>query len=426
MISDLVLLLSQIGVILISARLVGWGLRTLHQPQVMGEIVAGILLGPSLLGRLVPDVSVALFPSGSLGALNTLGEVGVLLFIFGVGLKLDLANVWARGRAVLVIAHASIAVPLILGAGLAIYLYPFLSDTEVTPTVFALFTGVAMSVTALPVLARILEECRLSETPLGTVALAIAALKDVMAWCLLAGVMTLHTYTVALEALVLKIIATGLFVFAMLRLVPRIFHFLEARSRHGSHLADSMWVLMLLTMAGSAWITERFGVHALFGAFLAGVALSKSPVMVSKALGKFEGLTSAILLPIFFASVGLRTNFDLIHGTQLWIYVGLILLVAVVGMWGGTTLAARCTGMSWPESTMIGILMNTRGLMEIVILTIGRDIGMISSTMFAMMLLMTLVTTCMTTPLLRWYRPDQARPTAALQLEMPDRVKNSQ
>jgi Kef-type K+ transport system membrane component KefB len=221
MISNLLVLLSQIGVILILARLVGWGLRTLHQPQVMGEIVAGIFLGPSLLGWLAPDVSVALFPSDSLGPLNALGQVGVILFIFLIGLKLDLANVWARGRAVLVIAHTSIAVPLILGTGLAIYLYPSLSDTGVTPTVFALFIGVAMSVTALPVLARILEESRLSETPIGTVTLATAALKDVTAWCLLAGVMALNTHTAVPGALVLTLIATGLFVFVMLSLVPR-------------------------------------------------------------------------------------------------------------------------------------------------------------------------------------------------------------
>ena len=406
MTSNLLVLFSQIGVILILARLVGWGLRTVHQPQVMGEIVAGILLGPSLLGWLAPDVSIALFPSDSLGPLNALGQVGAVLFIFLVGLKLDLANVWARGRAVLVIAHTSMAVPLILGTGLAIYLYPSLSDTGVTPTVFALFTGVAMGVTALPVLARILEESRLSETPIGTVALATAALKDVMAWCLLGGVMALNTHTAVPGALVLTLIATGLFVFVMLSLGPRAFHFLEVRHRHCGRLTNDMLALILLTLVGSAWITEWLGVHALFGAFLAGVALPKGPDFVSEVSAKLEGVTAAILLPIFFASTGLRTSFGLIHGTDLWIYFGLILLVAVVGMGGGTTLAARYAGMSWGESTTIGILMNTRGLMEIVILTIGRDIGVISSTMFAMMLLMALATTCMTTPLLRWCRPD--------------------
>ncbi|HLA62425.1 MAG TPA: cation:proton antiporter, partial [Nitrospiraceae bacterium] len=334
MISNLLVLLSQIGVILILARLVGWGLRTLHQPQVMGEIVAGILLGPSLLGWLAPDVSMALFPSDSLGPLNALGQIGVILFIFLVGLKLDLANVWARGRAVLVIAHASMAVPLILGTGLAIYLYPSLSDTGVTPTVFALFTGVAMGVTALPVLARILEENRMSDTPIGTIALATAALKDVTAWCLLAGVMALNTHTTVPGALVLSLIATGLFVFVMLSLVPRAFHLLEVRYRHCGRLTDGMLALMLLTMVGSAWITESLGVHALFGAFLAGVALPKGPDFVSEVSGKPEGVTTAILLPIFFASTGLRTSFGLIYGTDLWIYFGLILLVAVVGMWG--------------------------------------------------------------------------------------------
>jgi Kef-type K+ transport system membrane component KefB len=425
MISNLLVLLSQIGVILILARLVGWGLRTLHQPQVMGEIVAGILLGPSLLGWLAPDVSMALFPSDSLGPLNALGQIGVILFIFLVGLKLNLANVWARGRAVLVIAHASMAVPLILGTGLAIYLYPSLSGTGVTPTVFALFTGVAMGVTALPVLARILEENRMSDTPIGTVALATAALKDVTAWCLLAGVMALNTHTTVPGALVLSLIATGLFVFVMLSLVPRAFHLLEVRYRHCGRLTDGMLALMLLTMVGSAWITESLGVHALFGAFLAGVALPKGTDFVSEVSGKLEGVTTAILLPIFFVSTGLRTSFGLIYGTDLWIYFGLILLVAVVGMWGGTTLAARCVGMSWAESTTIGILMNTRGLMEIVILTIGRDIGVISSTMFALMLLMALATTCMTTPLLRWCRPDYIRQPATSQLELPDSFKKS-
>jgi K+:H+ antiporter len=425
MISNLLVLLSQIGVILILARLVGWGLRTLHQPQVMGEIVAGILLGPSLLGWLAPDVSMALFPSDSLGPLNALGQIGVILFIFLVGLKLNLANMWARGRAVLVIAHASMAVPLILGTGLAIYLYPSLSDTGVTRTVFALFTGVAMGVTALPVLARILEENRMSDTPIGTVALATAALKDVTAWCLLAGVMALNTHTAVPGALVLSLIATGLFVFVMLSLVPRAFHLLEVRYRHCGRLTDGMLALMLLTMVGSAWITESLGVHALFGAFLAGVALPKGLDFVSEVSGKLEGVTTAILLPIFFASTGLRTSFGLIYGTDLWIYFGLILLVAVVGMWGGTTLAARCVGMSWAESTTIGILMNTRGLMEIVILTIGRDIGVISSTMFALMLLMALATTCMTTPLLRWCRPAHIRQPSTSQLELPDSFKKS-
>jgi Kef-type K+ transport system membrane component KefB len=412
MISNLLVLLSQIGVILILARLIGWGLRTFHQPRVMGEIVAGILLGPSLLGWLAPDVSIALFPSDSLGPLSALGQAGALLFIFLIGMKLDLADVWARGRSVLIIAHASIAVPLILGTGLGIYLYPSLSDTGVTQTVFALFTGVAMGVTALPVLARILEESRLSGTPIGTVALATAALKDVTAWCLLAGVIALNTNTAVPGGLVLTFVATGLFVFVMLSLAPRAFHLLETKYRRCGRLTDDILALMLLTMVGSAWITEWLGVHALFGAFLAGVALPKCPDFVSEVSAKLEGVTTAILLPIFFASTGLRTSLDLIHGTELWIYFGLILLVAVVGMWGGTTLAARFAGISWAESTTIGILMNARGLMEVVILTIGRDIGVISSTMFAMMLLMALATTFMTTPLLRWCRPYQIQQAA--------------
>lgn len=425
MISNLLVLPIQIGVILIMARLVGWGLRSLHQPQVIGEIVSGILLGPSLLGWLAPDVSTALFPSDSLGPLNTLGQIGAILFIFFVGLRLNLANIRACGRSVLVIALGSIVVPMIFGTGLAIYLYPSLSDTGVTPTVFALFTGVAMTVTALPVLARILEESRLSKTPIGTIALAIASVKDVTAWGLLAGVMALQTKTTSPGTLLLALLATGLFVYVMLTLAPRAFDLLEKNYRHRGHLTNGALALILLAIAGSAWMTEWFGVHALFGAFLAGVALPKTPDFVSDLSAKFEGVTTAVLLPIFFASTGLRTSFGLIQGTDLWVSFSLILLVAVAGMWGGTALAARWTGMSWSESNAIGILMNTRGLMEIVILTIGLDIGAISSAMYGLMLLMAITTTCMTSPLLRWWCPDQRRQPVPSQAERSASFKKS-
>ena len=420
MVSSFLVLLAQISAILLFARLVGWSFRKIHQPRVMGEIVAGLLLGPSLLGWLAPGVSLILFPPERLGSLNSLGQVGVLLFMFLVGLKLDLASVFARGRAVLMISHASIAVPLVLGAGLALYLYPNLSEPTVPLIVFALFIGGAMSVTALPVLARILDESKLSSTPIGTVALACAALKDVTAWCILAGIVALATHSDASDSLALTLVGAGAFVLIMLKVVRQAFRLMESRYRRLGRLSQDMLAVLLLTMAVSAWITEWLGIHALFGAFLAGAVMSKDPGFGSEVSAKLEDVTMALLLPLYFACTGLRTSLDLIQGAEMWLYFGLIMLVAVTGMCGGTTMAARLVGMSWTEAATIGILMNTRGIMEIVILNIGRDIGVISSTMFAMMLLMAFATTCMTMPLLRWCRPYEFRQPVMSQHEQPD------
>jgi Kef-type K+ transport system membrane component KefB len=401
---SLVVLLAQISIILLVARMVGWGFQKIHQPRVMGEIVAGILLGPSLLGWVAPDISAAIFPPSQHSALNSLGQMGVLLFMFLVGLKLEVSGIFARGRAILMISHASIAAPFLLGAALALYLYPKLSEPAVSTTVFVLFIGAAMSVTALPVLARILDESKLSGTAIGAMALACAALKDVTTWFLLAGIIAFAMHSQLSVSLAMAVVGAGAFVFIMLTIVRPAFRQMEFRYRQSGRLSEDMLAVILLTLVGSAWITEWLGIHALFGAFLAGACMPKDPGFVTEISGKLEGVTMGLLIPIYFASTGLRTGLSLIHGAELWWYFGLILLVAVMGTGGGTTIAARLVGMSWQEAATIGILMNTRGIMEIVILNMGRDIGVISPTMFAMMLLMALTTSCMTMPLLRWCR----------------------
>jgi len=404
---DLPLLLIQIIVILVAARLTGALVRRLGQPQVVGEMIAGIALGPSLLGAQAPQVAALLFPAGSLGFLNTLSQIGLVVFMFLVGLELDPKVVRERGRAALVISHASIVAPFLLGATLAIVLYPTLAGARVTFTGFALFMGAAMSVTAFPVLARILAERRLMRTPIGAVAIACAAIDDVTAWCILAAVVVIVRATGGVAAsaglpLWVTLGGSAAFVAFMLTAGKRALRVLEARyAAHGRVTQDMIAVLMLATLA-SAWITERLGVHALFGAFLVGAVAPKSEGFVHAILQRFEDVMVVLLLPLFFAFTGLRTEITLIDGASGWLVCALVIAVAVAGKVGGSAIAARATAMPWRDAAVIGVLLNTRGLMELVILNVGLDIGVISRELFAMMVLMALGTTFMTTPLVTW------------------------
>ena len=418
---NLLVLIVQIAVIVIAARLVGVLFRRIGQPQVMGEMVAGILLGPSLLGWAAPELSAWLFPPGSLGFLNSISQIGLLVFMFLVGLELDPRLLREKGHAAVVTSHVSIVAPFFLGALLALYLYPRLSDGSVTFTGFALFMGAAMSVTAFPVLARILTERGLTRTRVGAVTLACAAVDDVTAWCILAGVVVLVRS--GAEGLPLWATVGGslLFVAVMVFGVRRLLAGLEGRFlREGRVTQDALAVILLVALA-SAWTTEYLGIHALFGAFLAGAVMPRDDGFVHALTGKLEDLTVVLLLPLFFAFTGLRTSIGLLSGAEMWGYCALIVAVAVAGKFGGSTLAARATGMSWRESGALGVLMNTRGLMELVILNIGLDIGVISPALFAMMVIMALATTFMTSPLLEWIYPTRliraevaARPPAAL------------
>jgi K+:H+ antiporter len=411
---DLPLLLIQIIVILVAARLTGALVRRLGQPQVVGEMIAGIALGPSLLGAQAPQVAALLFPAGSLAFLNTLSQIGLVVFMFLVGLELDPKVVRERGRSALVISHASIVAPFLLGATLAIVLYPTLAGARVNFTGFALFMGAAMSVTAFPVLARILAERRLMRTPIGAVAIACAAIDDVTAWCILAAVVVIVRATGGVAAsaglpLWVTLGGSAAFVTFMLTAGKRALHVLETRyAAHGRVTQDMIAVLMLVTLA-SAWITERLGVHALFGAFLVGAVAPKSEGFVHAILQRFEDVMVVLLLPLFFAFTGLRTEITLIDGASGWLVCSLVVVVAVAGKVGGSAIAARATAMPWCDAAVIGVLLNTRGLMELVILNVGLDIGVISRELFAMMVLMALATTFMTTPLVTWLLRDLQR-----------------
>lgn len=414
LLTGLPLLLTQIIVVLLAARIVGLIVRRLGQPQVVGEMLAGIALGPSILGAYAPALSGALFPPGSLGFLNALSQVGLLVFMFLVGLELEPKLIRERGRAAVVISHASIVAPFLLGALLAILLFPTLAGERVTFTTFALFMGAAMSITAFPVLARILTERRLMRTPTGALAIACAAIDDVSAWCILAVVVVIARASGASApsgGLPLWATLSGSVAYAVVMMTTgrRLLRTLEGRYTRAGRVTQDMIAILMLTMLASALFTEWLGVHALFGAFIVGAASPKAEGFVRAILERFEDVMVVLLLPLFFAFTGLRTEITLISGSAEWLACALIIAVAVAGKVGGSALAARSMSVPWREAAVIGVLLNTRGLMELVILNVGLDIGVISRELFAMMVVMALATTFMTTPLLAWLAPATVR-----------------
>ena len=402
---DLFQLVLQIAVILVAARLVGFLFQKIHQPQVMGEMVAGILLGPSLLGWLAPGVSAALFPPASLSYLNALSQVGLVVFMFVVGLALNPSDLHGYGHAAVLTSHVSIVAPFCLGGLTALYLYPRLSDDGVTFTGFALFMGAAMSITAFPVLARILTERGLLRSRMGTMAIACAAVDDVTGWCILAYIVVLVRVTHAARPAWVTIAGSLAYVLIMVFVVRRILPAFEREFRKRNRLSDNLVAVIVVLVLVSALATEWLGIHLLFGAFLMGAIMPKTPEFTHYLLHKFESVTVVLLLPLFFAFTGLRTRIGVGGGRAIWFYSAIVIVVAITGKLGGSMFAARLAGMPWREAASLGILMNTRGLMELVILNIGLDIGVISPAMFSIMVLMALVTTFMTTPLLEWVYP---------------------
>jgi Kef-type K+ transport system membrane component KefB len=398
---NLFTLVLQIGVILAVCRLVGSLFRLLHQPRVVGEMFAGILLGPSLLGWVAPHVSAYLFPSSSLGYLSALSQVGVVIFMFLVGLGINPNELKKQGHAAVLTSHVSITAPFVLASFLALYLYPRLSDDSVAFTNFALFMGAAMSITAFPVLARILTERDALGSRLGTLAIACAAVDDVTGWCILAYIVAL--IRAAKSPTPIWITLGGIIVFAVVMIygVRRLLQRFETIYRRRGSLSENLMAFMLLLVLASALCTEALGIHLLFGAFLMGAIMPKDHHFVRYVLDRFETVTVTMLLPLFFAFTGLRTNIGLLKGPEMWMYCGLIILVATVGKLGGSMLASWLAGMGVREAAGLGTLMNTRGLMELVILNIGLDVKVISPALFSMMVLMALVTTFMTTPLLK-------------------------
>lgn len=402
----LLIFILQIIVIILAARILGLLFRKLHQPQVIGEMVAGILLGPSLLGWLAPDVSAFIFPSGSLDYLNILSQLGLLLFMFVVGLEIDPNLLKGRGHAAVLISHVSIILPFMLGAILALALYPLLSNNTISFTAFALFLGASMSITAFPVLARILVERNLLKTRFGAITIACAAVDDVTAWSILAIVVTVVRSGSGEIPLWITIAGSAAFILIMLFVIRPLLTKIETMYKNkGNKLTHDILGIVIMLMLSSAWVTERLGIHALFGAFFMGAIIPRNKKLISDIFSKINDVTLILLLPVFFALTGLKTSIGLIQGTEMWFYFGLILLAAIGGKLGGSFIAARISGLKNREAFGVGILMNTRGLMELIILSIGLELGVISPALFAMMVMMALLTTFMATPILEWVYP---------------------
>ncbi|NSL90024.1 cation:proton antiporter [Chitinophaga solisilvae] len=406
------LLLLQIIVIMLVARLFGILANKVRQPAVVGEIIAGVLLGPSLLGWLTPSVSAFLFPPDSLKTLQFLSQIGLAFFMFIVGMELDLSKIRNKAHDAVMISHASIIIPFFLGVWLAYYLYTDFAPAQVSFLAFALFMGIAMSITAFPVLARIVQERKLTGTPLGTMAITCAAADDITAWCILAVVVAIVKSGGLVTAVITITLALVFVVFMLLMIRPWLKRRLAIQTGRGKQKAAISTVFFTLLL--SALVAEVIGIHALFGAFLAGVIMPADVSLRQLLTDKVEDISVILLLPIFFVFTGLRTQIGLLTQGHLWAVCGMIMLVAVAGKFGGSTITARLMGQSWRQATAIGALMNTRGLMELVVLNIGYDLGILSPEIFAMLVLMALATTFMTGPLLDLVELSERRKTLSV------------
>jgi Kef-type K+ transport system membrane component KefB len=390
----LALLLFQIITIVLVARVFGWIFRKIGQPSVIGEIIAGIVLGPSLFGLYFPDMKEALFPLASLGNLQLLSQIGLILFMFVIGMELDLKVLKNKANDAVVISHASIVIPFALGIGLSYYIYHQFAPAGVEFLSFSLFMGIAMSITAFPVLARIVQERGIHKTRLGTIVITCAAADDITAWCLLAAVIAIVKAGSFVSSLYVIGLSVG-YVLMMLFVVKPFLKRIGELYAKKDNIKKSVVAIFFLTLIVSSYLTEIIGIHALFGAIMPDISKFRN-VFIEKV----EDVSLILLLPLFFVFTGLRTEIGLINEPHLWKITGFIILVAVAGKFFGSALAAKFVGQSWRDSLTIGALMNTRGLMELVVLNIGYELGVLSPKVFTMMVIMALVTTFMTGPAL--------------------------
>ncbi|MBN9283890.1 MULTISPECIES: cation:proton antiporter [Flavobacterium] len=395
----LAILLAQIVTIIFVARLFGELCKKIGQPMVIGEIIAGIVLGPSLVGTYFPEFSAALFPEASLGNLQFLSQIGLILFMFVVGMELDLKVLQNKAKEAVVISHASIVIPFTLGLVLAYFIYTQFAPDGVEFLSFGLFIGIAMSITAFPVLARIVQERGLHRTKLGAMVITCAAADDITAWCILAAVIAIVKAGSFLSSLYIIGLAI-VYVILMLKVVRPFLKRIGDLYTSKESITKSVVAIFFLTLLISSYATEVIGIHALFGAFMAGAIMPENMRFRNIFIEKVEDVSQVMLLPLFFVFTGLRTQIGLLDDPYLWKVCGLIVLVAVVGKFVGSALTARFVGQNWRDSLTIGALMNTRGLMELVVLNIGYDLGVLKPEIFAMMVIMALGTTLMTGPAL--------------------------
>ena len=392
-----------LAAVVVAGRAVGLLVARVRQPPVIGEVLAGILLGPSLLGAVSPALENFLFPASARPALGVIAQIGVILYMFVVGLEFDPASLRRRAAPYVMTSQASIAVPFALGWGLATVMYQDLGRPGIPFLAFAMFMGVAMSITAFPVLARILTDRGLSRTELGTAALTCAAVNDVTAWCLLAISVGIARATFADALVVLGL--TAVFIAVMVFMGRPLAVRLSGRGDREPSVGAVTWTLAGLLL--SAVAAEAIGIHAIFGAFVFGAIVPPTSPIAGKLQQDRTPVVTILFLPAFFAVTGLRTEIGLLNTWRDWGLCLAIITLATAGKFGGTFLAGRLTGMSKRLAARLGILLNTRGLMELVVLNVGLDLGVITPRLFTMMVIMALVTTAMTAPLLDLVPPDR-------------------
>ena len=395
----LALLLAQIVTIIIVAKFFGWICVKLKQPSVIGEMIAGIVLGPSLIGLYFPEFSAFMFPKESLPNLQFLSQIGLILFMYIVGMELDLSILRKKAHDAVVISHASIIIPFALGVGLAYFIYKEFAPDGIQFSSFALFMAIAMSITAFPVLARIVQERNLHKTKIGTVVITCAAADDITAWCILAAVIAV-VKAGSFSGSIFVIIMAIVYVFLMIRLVkPFLTRIAESQKGKG-FINKALIAVFFLILIISSYLTEVIGIHALFGAFMAGAIMPENVKFRNLFIEKVEDVALVLLLPLFFVFTGLRTQIGLLNDPHLWKIGGLIILTAVIGKFVGSALTAKFLKLNWKDSLTIGALMNTRGLTELIVLNIGYDLGVLGPELFAMLVIMALFTTFMTGPCL--------------------------
>jgi Kef-type K+ transport system membrane component KefB len=404
-------LLLALAAVVITGRLLGTVFRCIGQPPVIGEVVAGILLGPSFLGSISHEAYTFVLPPSVAPGLGLIAQLGVVLYMFLVGVELDTEGLKGQLRSTVGIAFTSIVVPFALGVWLATRLYQDLSPAGVPFTHFMLFLGVAMSITAFPVLARILADQGITRTPLGRLALSCAAIDDVSAWCLLAFIVGVVNSSEG-SAWLPSVLTLAFIIFMFLAVRPVAIRL--SRRWDGEEPDRQAVAMALVAMLCSALATEAIGVHAIFGAFLLGAVIPHDSRLAHVLQERIEYLVTILLLPAFFAFTGMRTEIGLLSGWNAWLTCGAIIAVATAGKFGGALLGARAARHDWQMSASLAILMNTRGLMELIVLNVGLDLGVISPTLFTMLVIMAIVTTMATTPVLKLVMPEAALGRASI------------
>ena len=381
-------------IILVVGQLFGYVCTFIGQQQVIAEILMGLALGPSLLGALWPQLETQLFPPNVLPTLQTLGDIGLVLYMFSLGARLDIHTMVHQSRKAVVVSLSGILLPLALGVVTGFLLYKSFAGPQATQLAFIFLLGTAMAITAFPVLARLLVERRMLNTNIGMLALTCASVDDVIAWGLLAFVIA-SIHTNGLFSASITILETLLFTIVLLLGVRPLLSYMV---RHTQSIQLHVMISFILLLL-AAYITNTIGVHPVFGAFIAGIILPRNVALVSH-IRSLDRVNNLLFLPLFFVSSGLKTQVGLIQSPALLLICLLILVVACVGKIGGATLAARVMGDSLRDALSLGVLMNTRGLVELIVLNVGLQLGILSPTLFAMFVVMAVVTTMMAAPLL--------------------------